>query len=265
MVPVDWHSFSVGFDCSRPMVGLARVGARVASTIAELAGPLLARTWLDNGPRKATLEIDSLLNHEPVLGRFLSVDLIAGGNSNDYNYPDDPVNESDVSGEMPLINNQVVYSPKVENRLLEGLRSERAASTPTCGLRDAHGTYCEISGSLAPEGKPAGGVAHVPTSASISGEVCAGACLDLELDLGKKTELAVAGGWGPKAGLAGSFGGDVGEKSGWNLEEKCTAVPGLGGYEEVSWDDKNEWSGGVGGSVGAEVGCAAMAGYTFSW
>ncbi|RKR75877.1 PA14 domain-containing protein [Frondihabitans australicus] len=98
-----YDPFGNSIDPSTGQIGTTTADSSVPKDTATTG---TERGWAAGAGKKTTtaLPIESIemgdRQYVPLLGRFLSVDPIAGGGDNDYSYANDPVNNSDYSGDM---------------------------------------------------------------------------------------------------------------------------------------------------------------------
>ena len=211
----------------------------------------------------ATIEM-GVRQYVAALGRFLSVDPVAGGNTNAYNYPNDPINRFDLTGKYSLrLNDYGTSTPK------------RASLMVVANIGAGAYTYIKTDSQLstpqllAKYGGKSAVLAHLPPAPAWTKTLAVGgtfsACAALCLEVG------MSDGWHPYVGL--SAGLEVGislhlgvdnKKPGWSLGGSCEAAVGpLGVYAEGGIEDDREqlgW-GGFGYAPGAKLGCSVGAGY----
>jgi RHS repeat-associated protein len=222
----------------------------------------------------ATIEMGAR-QYVAALGRFLEVDPVEGGVTNNYDYPSDPINGFDLSGECSyyLENSGCSYTWGQNNessrRISAGLRGSAAAAKT--------GTAKKVS---SPKGSdwviaqcsygPCGGPPRQKhpksdLSLEIGGEGCGLVCLNGGVLV---NEDGFHPFWGPTGGPEAGFSVHVGvatrKSSGLAWGGTCTPAPGVGIYGEggVGYGDNGvDPYGGFGLAFGAEAGCS----YGASW
>jgi RHS repeat-associated protein len=196
------------------------------------------------------------------VGRFLSPDPVPGGNTSSYNYPNDPINMFDLSGQRQECGtpkctddyyNAIKMIGNTPVRLAPNQTGGRGAGAPTvsgCGK-----SYCPGYG---PE------VAIVKfdagTAFSVGVSACAYMCLTGSIGpTGWSAGFAV----GPAMGVSLTEGIDN-KPSGWGVQADCAVVAGAGGGGVLGiTDGPTGYAGGYVG-YGLEVGCSGGINYSSS-
>ena len=204
--------------------------------------------------------------YSAALGRFLEVDPVEGGVSNNYDYPADPINQLDLSGMKATVESG-------------GCGTIKNLENTRC--RAAHATATQIRKGLIPQmGPTSSNTIPAPRDCSKKSckfgdfnlNICAVGCIAVGISV--REDGAVYGSAGVGGGLKADATFDVGGSTGTGngssqtVDWSCSAAAFYGYYAGGSVSVADQWADGFtaplthdwasGGQVGVGAGCSAM-------
>jgi RHS repeat-associated protein len=181
------------------------------------------------------------------LGRFLEVDPVEGGVTNAYDYPADPINKFDLTGEYTADSLERVLNDRKKRGVISSAKTVWKANQPVRRPEPQTERSCLE------------GVGCDQTDITLTGcaIICAAVGYSIANDGAHYTTVGV--GIGPELSAQLDIGNSEGKSPGVSLGASCSAALFYGGYIEggISIPGISPYSG-AGGSFGAGAGCNGM-------